>query len=310
MPEPIHTPAKRTCILVLGMHRSGTSAITGTLVKLGVAGPNTPYLNGPDNPRGHWESVPMIAFHDRLLAAAGTSWNDIHPIDQAWFTTDTAKPFYDEAKLLLAQEFSDFPLFVFKDPRICRFLPFWQEIMDRENIEIKVIIPIRNPVEVALSLRNRDRFSITRGLMLWLCHVLEAEAATRFRQRVIIDWSNFNKDWRFEIARACGRLDITLSEHDESDYRIIDQFLKKDTAVIFESDSKINFDDPMHDWFYRCYSLISDLAEQDGDLKKFSKLEKLRSSYFYAEQAFRPLIADMQALIDEQHKRLTSPADT
>src|SRR5687768_12825922 len=73
--------AERTAILVLGMHRSGTSALTGTLACLGVALSRQLIGAGTSNPKGYWEAVEIKGVMESLLAAAGSSWNDWRPLD-------------------------------------------------------------------------------------------------------------------------------------------------------------------------------------------------------------------------------------
>ena len=86
---------ERTAYVVLGMHRSGTSSVAGTLALLGAAAPRT--LMGPaqDNPKGFWESQVVTAFNDRLLAAAGSAWDDWRALD----ATVLADPAWAEAAL-------------------------------------------------------------------------------------------------------------------------------------------------------------------------------------------------------------------
>jgi hypothetical protein len=73
------TPA-RTCVIVLGMHRSGTSVLTGTLGLLGAALPTDLVEAAPSNPKGHFESRSVYNIHERLLAALGTAWYDFRAI--------------------------------------------------------------------------------------------------------------------------------------------------------------------------------------------------------------------------------------
>jgi hypothetical protein len=57
----------REALLVLGMHRSGTSAVAGLLVRLGAQPPKTLMEGDADNRKGYWESTALCAFHERLL---------------------------------------------------------------------------------------------------------------------------------------------------------------------------------------------------------------------------------------------------
>jgi hypothetical protein len=75
----------RTCILVLGMHRSGTSAFAGAFGIMGAALPIDPVEGHGSNPKGHFESQAIVKIHDELLETLHTSYDDWRRIDPAWF---------------------------------------------------------------------------------------------------------------------------------------------------------------------------------------------------------------------------------
>ena len=107
--------AERTAILVLGMHRSGTSALTGTLILLGARQPATLMEPLEANPRGYWESRPFCDFHDHLLQAGGTCWDQWTRFQLDRIGVDTTARLREEFVHLLSHEFGDAPLFVVKE---------------------------------------------------------------------------------------------------------------------------------------------------------------------------------------------------
>ncbi len=157
----------RQVLLVLGMHRSGTSATAGFLVQLGAAMAATPIRGDANNPRGYWEPEPLNSLHNRLLVEAGSGWDD-------WGLLDTgrlAAAGGGAAATLAAAfeaEFGDAALAVLKDPRICRFVPLWREVLAGLGVAPKVVMPLRHPLEVAGSLARRDGMSEAAALLLWL----------------------------------------------------------------------------------------------------------------------------------------------
>jgi glycosyltransferase involved in cell wall biosynthesis len=199
----------RLAILVLGMHRSGTSALTRIVGHLGASLPLDPMPETADNPSGYWESRPIARFNSRLLESAATRWNDDAPVADAWFADPARRVDVDEAVGLVVAEFGDVPLFVLKDPRICRLLPFWREVLARVGIDACAILALRDPWEVARSLEARladDSFrpaaiaAPERGLLLWLRHVLDAEARSRDMPRIVIDYASLVADWRSAVG--------------------------------------------------------------------------------------------------------------
>src|SRR5579862_44939 len=120
--------ARRRALVVVGMHRSGTSALAGVLGKLGATLPQNMGVPGPDNARGFWEPLSIVAANDEILAAAGSSWDDVETVPGSWFDSDASAPFVERAVPLLADEYGDARLLVIKDPRISRLLPFWRRV--------------------------------------------------------------------------------------------------------------------------------------------------------------------------------------
>ena len=98
---------RKTAILVAGMHRSGTSGVSRILNLLGCALPKTLSSAGPDNPSGFWESMAIKELNERVLASAGSTWDDWEPFDARWYESPVAAEFRDRARTTLADEFGD-----------------------------------------------------------------------------------------------------------------------------------------------------------------------------------------------------------
>jgi hypothetical protein len=213
----------RRAVLVLGMHRSGTSALAGLMVRLGVDSPRT--LMPPDdfNPLGYWESEAVVAFHDRVLRALGTSWD-------AWTAVESQQTsrFEDELTRIITAEFGSAPIFVVKDPRMCRLVPLWLSTLETSGIAPGIILVVRDPVEVSRSLAARDRMSSTFALLLWLRHMLDAEYATRALPRAIVSYHGLMTDWRAEIRQISTGLGITWPCSPETAGEAAARFLSSD----------------------------------------------------------------------------------
>jgi len=216
----------RSAVVVLGMHRSGTSSVAGALTMLGATPPRTLMAPAEDNPRGFWESVVLADFNDRLLAARGSAWNDAGAFDIG--AVPALDAFTEEASTLLRAEFGGQSPIVLKDPRICRIFPFWAAVLANAGYGVAVISPLRDPVEVAASLSSRNGFSQADGLRLWLRHVLDAEAASRDRPRIFLPWPEFLADWRTAMGQARRRLGLPLIVPAPGEPHPVDAFLSRD----------------------------------------------------------------------------------
>lgn len=199
----------RHCILVLGMHRSGTSALTGLLGLLGAAVPGDPMPPVADNPLGYWESRRIARFNNRLLESAGTRWDDEAAVPAAWFRDPAREADREEAVRLIAEEFPGDGGFACKDPRICRLLPFWRSVLGAAGVAVHAVIMVREPLEVARSLAARAAVPAfrpaaivarDRGLLLWLRHMIDAERHSRDLPRHAIEYRELIADWRTAVA--------------------------------------------------------------------------------------------------------------
>jgi hypothetical protein len=177
--------ARRTCIMVLGMHRSGTSALTRAISLLGAELPKNMLGANPSNPAGHWEPARLIELHDQMLAEAGSSWDDWRSFDSSDLGASRLRFYKAEIARLIDEEYGSAPLFVLKEPRISRFVPLYTEILKRMRIDVCYVLIQRNPLAVIASLANRDGFTPGFSSLLWLRHELEAESATRGRSRTL-----------------------------------------------------------------------------------------------------------------------------
>lgn len=225
------TPTRQSrCCLILGMHRSGTSALSGALSIAGVyPGPNHALMpaSASINAKGFWEHQEIVDVHDRLLAALGSSWDDERPLPAAWWQRSDLAGFRDELWTILSRDFSGSPLWLLKDPRLCRLLPLWFELLHDLGAAPCFILCLRHPAEVARSLMRRDAIQDERASMLWLQHLIDSERATRGWPRVVVTYDQLLSDWREVFGRIGSRLPIELKLN-EAAIGKIDMFLEPD----------------------------------------------------------------------------------
>ena len=194
----------RVAILVAGMHRSGTSALTRLLIGLGCDAPKTLMPADDYNTKGYWESSEIAALNDDILHSAGSSWDSWEHFGTYWYASPVADGFRARAQTVLAKEFADSALFVLKDPRICRLMPFWLAALEDFGTTPQVVLPLRNPLEVAASLHQRDAIEPPFGLLMWLRNALDAEAESRQCNRAFLRYEELLADWP-ETATKIGR---------------------------------------------------------------------------------------------------------
>jgi hypothetical protein len=197
-------------VFIIGMHRSGTSALGGAVEPLGLSvGKTVMPPSAVENPKGYYENLSIMRFHDRFLDAIGSEWKDVVPLRRKRFKAEVTRPFRDELLSLLEAEFGGQRALI-KDPRMCRLLPLWRPLIIRQFPQAYFLLPIRHPVEVAFSLQKRDGMPLQQGLKLWAVHVLEGERGTRGFHRMFTTYDELIAAPSATIARLAKTLNLSV----------------------------------------------------------------------------------------------------
>jgi len=178
----------RIAVVVLGMHRSGTSALTRALSLAGYALPLRLLPAAKDNADGYWEPSAMVALNDRLLAALGQDWTGVAPLSLSELDGDTLASMRAKAADVLRHDYGDAEHFIVKDPRLARTMPFWEPVFRAVGAKPHFVYLVRNPLEVAHSLARRDDLEQTQSLLLWVGNALAALNATKHSPVAFVDF--------------------------------------------------------------------------------------------------------------------------
>jgi hypothetical protein len=216
---------ENTVLLVLGMHRSGTSSVTGVLDRLGVTVGDNLLPPGDDNPKGFFENRDVVYLHDDMLKAMESGWDDPRPLPAGWETSDKIQGFRHRLIEIIQRDYGGKSLWAIKDPRLCRLLPLWLGILRDLNISAKALVVVRDPNDVIESLKIRNELTADQAAMLWLSHYAAAEADTRHLLRSVIFYDDLLADWRNESARLFRELQLNTTVSLAKVARDIDAFL-------------------------------------------------------------------------------------
>lgn len=200
----------RRLIVVVGMHRSGTSSVTRALKVLG-ADLGTHFLPaGAGNEKGYWEDADIQALNVEILAVLDSDWYCLTPIISEDIETLTKLGFRDRAVSLLSQKIQDTSIFGIKDPRLAKLLPFWESVFAACDCTVHYVFPIRNPMSVANSLKNRDGLELAHGYLLWLTYVLTGLNGNSGDNPVLIDYDRLINFPLRELHRLGDELGLEL----------------------------------------------------------------------------------------------------
>lgn len=182
----------KLALVVIGMHRSGTSATTGALQCLGVQLGKKLYIGHRNiNAKGYFEHSDIADTNEEALLALGSSWDDILIKQDKWWTNPVLALYATKIRGYIHKDFAKSRLWAIKDPRVCRLMPWWLDILKSEHVHPHFLFVVRSPQAVFRSLERRDGFSKEKAFLLWTLHYLEAEQWSRGHPRTFIDFDGF-----------------------------------------------------------------------------------------------------------------------
>ncbi|MFK7733832.1 MAG: glycosyltransferase, partial [Pseudomonadales bacterium] len=215
----------KNCLVVLGMHRSGTSALTGLLEHLGVDLGETLLETQPDNEKGFFENKFVVETNDAILEAVGSSWDDSFPLPDDWQSYFNDSRMAADISGFLKREFQSNHLSALKDPRLCRLLPYWLPLFAGAKVQPHFAIVARNPLEIAESLHTRNGFSLEKSLLLWMQYMLDAEAHTRHLPRGFVHFDAILDSPKESIERLFNAADLPQPDPSATNEKALASFL-------------------------------------------------------------------------------------
>ena len=152
----------KSCVLVLGMHRSGTSALTRALHSSGLCVTTDNLPANEANPHGYFESRSLMDVNDRILAELGGEWSAPPDLEEGFEQAPQLIQLSGLARATLQRVLPAGA--VWKDPRNCLLMPIWRQMIDERS---PALLIWREPSEVARSLGKRNQYS--QVFLVWHC---------------------------------------------------------------------------------------------------------------------------------------------
>lgn len=280
---------RQRAIVVLGMHRSGTSAIARGLTTLSVElGDNLMPAAQSNNERGFWEDQEIVDINTDVLNELGHTWHSLKPLSTERLACFEGSHLQQRALKYLREFFGDPPVFGLKDPRISLLLPFWLRVFELARIQPAFVLSLRHPLSVANSLHKRDGFTEAKSLYLWLDYMLQGLLHSRDQQTIVLSYDRLMSEPSEQILRLGEQLRLpTPDEAELGEY--IQRFLSTELQH-----SRFSFDG--HELaerapreVFECFDLLRRLADGDlilGSSETHQRIERLREHCY----ALRPTL--------------------
>ena len=271
--------ASSRAIVVIGMHRSGTSAVARGLAALGVyLGDN--FLDAqPENPTGYWEDRGLVDLNERVLRMLGLAWDDCAPIDAARFSGWRMWRLRRETSRYLRRRFTSQALWGFKDPRTIRVLPFWLRVLQRCTAEDAYLLVIRNPASVAASLHARQGMPAEAAQRLWLSYVVPFLDRLAAKRLVVVDYDLLMADPREQLQRMARKLDLAAPSAQVDSF--VNDFLDVNLRHTLFSPEEMDADTESGRLTREAYGLLRAVAQDraaldDAFWKRWSVLRQIQ----------------------------------
>lgn len=308
-------------IIVLGMHRSGTSAITKGLESLGakLGGNLLPAVAG-DNDKGYYEDVDFHNLNLVLLEKLGCKWDSLRPLMAEDFCGADYDALRTRARNLIAEK-TELGTFCVKDPRLSVLLPFWLEVFKAAHLQPSFVIAFRNPSSVVKSLQSGLRGDVpdALGYSLWLLNNVEALYHTASYPRVVVAFEDMVNNPEHELNRISHALNLShpTQSADLADYQsFLDPRLIRSQATDITLESGQGVPEEVR----QLYAILRDLAADRRSLADTELLDAYQNMhdallshkalYTYADslrselQMLRPHVGYLEGIVDKQNDSL------
>jgi hypothetical protein len=270
-------------IVIVGVGRSGTSAITRGVQALGVElGPRL-RPGGGKNPTGFFEDEVLLAINKRLKRLLHIRGDSVRLIDAAEWRAPAVHALQQEAVETVRQRFGPYPLWGYKYARTLRLLPFWRAVFQALPLDVRYVVALRNPLSVA---RSRAKLDPRRGVqehsdLEWLVNVVPYFRDLRDRPTVVVDYDLVLADPAAQLRRIAAALALPVTPPiDASIQAYAGEFLRPGMRHSVFNDGDLERDDRINALTREAYRCLRRLATDEcggGDphlMEQWSRIEQ------------------------------------
>jgi O-antigen biosynthesis protein len=251
---------KKRIIVVLGMHRSGTSAVTRGLKVMGVELGNRLMLPTRFNPKGYWEDMDICRLNDEMLAAIGSDWFHVTALGKDDVEVLCKKGYFLRAVELLRQKVGSTSVFGLKDPRVAKLLPFWKKVFKNFGSNVYYVFVVRHPLSVAQSLTNCEGFDSKLSYLMWLSYVVTSILETVGETFVLVDYDRLMQSPESELGRIARTIYLEINPKELQIYK--NEFLDHTLRHTVYDLNDLLLDDDCPPIVHEIYTVLLDLASE------------------------------------------------
>ena len=282
----------RTALLIIGMHRAGTSALARVCSLRGAALPRDVLPANRGNLSGYWEPRGVTELNERILDYFDSAWNDPFAAAALPTSSDLPATFRDEARRVIDDEYAAQELFVLKDPRCTLLLEFWRDCLRSAGIRPCSVVMMRPCDEVVDSLVRRDATQAGSGALLYVAYGLEAAKAVAAGASCVT-YQELLDDWQATTERIAREQAFAWPDPPERAAAAVEAFLSRPDAVA----PAVALPSPLRGWADAVWNWHRRAAE--GAAPAWEALAPIAAELAQSGPLVEPLLVDRQRALRE-----------
>ena len=282
----------RTALLILGMHRAGTSALARVCALRGAALPARVLPANAGNVTGYWEPQGVTELNELILDFYDLAWDDPFAASQLPPAGEFPARFLEEARHVLVEEYADAELFVLKDPRCTLLQDFWRQALESIGARTCPVVMMRPCAEVVDSLVRRDGTEPASAAWLYVAYGLEAAKAARYGA-TFVSYGELTADWRVATDRIGSEQGFAWPAAEDQAAAEIAAFLRPNPR----EPGPLRVPPPLEAWSQQVWQWFV-AAASARDLSRAS-LEPIETSLARMGTVLAPLLRDRKRILRE-----------
>ena len=327
-----------TCILVIGMHRSGTSLAANVLKQMGISFGTKLIPPAKDNPKGFFEDSDIVQMNKELFAGLGIDVNGLESgLPATWQSSPVMSFFKKELKKILEEKKNESIVFGIKDPRISLLLPMYKSVLNELHIKTVLVWAQRDPVEVAISIHERNGIPISNVVerIAEYNRIIAIDFDTK--KDIVVDYDALVNDPETHITALSKELhsagiatnalsikeisevvDVSLRHHDKSSAEFTLGLMKENEGLQKKLQEKDNLSEEIKVFHYKTVELLDSAKknfEEEGirnekQLQKFeqeiSELRAQASNYEKQEKNNARQIEHQASVLNDKNAEVNN----
>ncbi|MBX9577680.1 MAG: sulfotransferase [Chthoniobacterales bacterium] len=310
---------QKRIIVVLGVYRSGTSALMKSLEVMGVRLPDPSEVRfNIFNEKGYWEDLDFFSFNLKLTQAAAVlegRRREIMPLTEKEVDFLCEQGFFEKASQLLLEKLSGSEALGIKTSSFSILLPFWKKVFEKCNVKASFVIALRNPLNVVASIEAAQEIigkqDHQKSFWIWISYMLSSLEQTEGYERVLVDYDELLKDPAREIERIAHACQLEMIDERLQTY--CDDFIDRSLCHFHGEQDRFLEDGSCRAFAVEMYEKLYPVAKGVSDFQELkSSLEKWRAPFLLAEPLLVLVekaeyeVKKIQATLQEREQIITS----